>query len=202
MEQKELWPGAGLWLNLQEIKDGDFDKIEARIDEIASTSDKILWLERFLILFNEATDRALDEGYGHLDVRALMTPIGDSIQRFINARTTFKYRVWSRLETLKSLHEVEVREEETKRDEQEDDQTSGKWTNEHAAVALYALRKCRAAALVERRLGGVVCGRAIRVYLDLSGIGGMRHSSQQRYAAGRNIIAAVMSSSYPTRPAS
>ncbi len=108
-----------------------------------------------MILFDEATDRTLDKRYGHMDVRVVMTPFGSQIQDFINARTTFKYRVWSKLETLKSLREVERREEETrahhaKWDEQEadDDPAPGKWTNEQAAIAIHAL--LRVAGLPEK----------------------------------------------------
>src|SRR5688572_22279556 len=107
MEQKELWPGAGLWLNLKNIADGDFDKIEARLDEIASTSDKILWLEKFLILFNEATDIYINERFGHMDILVLATPFRNEIQQAIAERETFQNRVRSKLETLKSWLKTE-----------------------------------------------------------------------------------------------
>lgn len=151
MEQKELWPGAGLWLNLKNIADGDFDKIEARLDEIASTSDKILWLEKFLILFNEATDIYINERFGHMDILVLATPFRNEIQRAIAERETFQNRVRSKLETLKSWLKTESKEEhraKQSKEEIEADQALGKWTNEQAAIAIYAL--LRAAGLPEK----------------------------------------------------
>lgn len=45
-DKKELWPGSGLYLDWENISGEDFDKVEARLEEIGDTPSKILFIER------------------------------------------------------------------------------------------------------------------------------------------------------------
>ncbi|MGH9935862.1 MAG: hypothetical protein ACREAM_06420 [Blastocatellia bacterium] len=62
-EAKEFWPGAGLWLDLDNAEYADpqavMTKVGRRLEELASTSERLLWLERFKIEFKDLRLRAV-----------------------------------------------------------------------------------------------------------------------------------------------
>jgi len=60
MEQKELWPDAGLWLDFSSIETDAFDLMDAigaHLDGLSTTQERILWIERFLIEYDDIIAR-------------------------------------------------------------------------------------------------------------------------------------------------
>jgi hypothetical protein len=53
-ENKELWRGAGLWLDFRNISDEDRDKVERRLSEIGELKAQIVFLKRLLETYKYA----------------------------------------------------------------------------------------------------------------------------------------------------
>ena len=51
-EQRELWPGAGLWLDFRSIADADHERVEQCINQIAGLQAKIIFLKQLLETYN------------------------------------------------------------------------------------------------------------------------------------------------------
>jgi len=145
MEQQELWPGAGMWLDfacieLQAI--GLMGAVAAHLEPM-TTHARVTWLERFLIEYPEIVSAAAlsraDELIGMDETRIYIRA---------NLIRSFEDSIRRRLEKEQSLSDLHASSEPVPPADVEDDPAQGKWTNEQAAVALYAL--LRAAGLPER----------------------------------------------------
>jgi hypothetical protein len=58
---KELWPGAGLWLDFRNIADEDRGKVEQRLSEISELKAQIIFLEKLKATYIHALDEISDD---------------------------------------------------------------------------------------------------------------------------------------------
>lgn len=164
MAEKELWPGAGLWLDVANIMAADFAAVERRLEEIGDTLAQISFLKRLEIEFTDLERRH------HANLRRtenvkeeteeVKNPVIPVIMDFMRRSVGFQTELFIKLDKLNDIREIE-REEERERSEMpalapspadseaiDDDPAEGQWTNEQKAVALYAL--LRAAGLPDK----------------------------------------------------
>jgi hypothetical protein len=144
VEQKELWPGAGLWLDVPNITADDFAKVERRLKEIGDTLAQISFLKKLEIEFRDLEERHRASLRRAENVKEeaeeMKNPV---IMDFMRRSIGFKTDVFVKLEKLIAIRKIE-REEERERREMpalapsdskgiETDLSSGKWVNEQAA---------------------------------------------------------------------
>jgi len=147
MKKKEAWPGAGIDIDLFDpaLDRSDHEKIRRHLKQLPDTAARLQWLERFFIEFE----------YQHPDWRNYRTT------RNTNRRADFAWELRKACEEEHNYWQAIAKTEAAGQPAQEtaanspapneqaaDEQAPGKWTNEQAAVALYAL--LRAADLPEK----------------------------------------------------
>jgi len=160
-ESKELWPVAGVGLNVPNITEADLTAVDRRLDELADTLARITFLKKLQIEFLDAARihhsvlfLARKEGKTEIDPKTE----SDQERVFRKRRDWLLDQVTHRLTRLKYIREIE-REEEDERARRatkamgadegvEADPVSGQWLNEQIAIALYAL--LRAAGLPDK----------------------------------------------------
>jgi hypothetical protein len=111
-QAKELWPGAGLWLDVEKISAADFfGKVERRLTEIGDTLAQIVFLKRLKI---EIDNRA---GFHFLVLRRLEQSEDTTVRvesgaasEFIKSSGAFDVLVEYRLGKLEAIRELEIEE--------------------------------------------------------------------------------------------
>jgi len=117
-EAKELWPGAGLWLDAPNIKGDDFELVvEPRLRDVGDTPAQIAFLKRLRLEFNSAADMhkltlCRAENVWDKTAEKENAVIGD----FERRREAFGLRITFKLHRLEKILEIEREEQRNRRD--------------------------------------------------------------------------------------
>jgi hypothetical protein len=60
-EKKELWPGAGIYLEFIDISDEDFEKVEQRLSELDGLGQKIIFMNQLLATYGYGLEGVMQE---------------------------------------------------------------------------------------------------------------------------------------------
>src|SRR5262245_19278374 len=119
-EEKELWPGAGLYLDFRKYEDEDFDKVEQRLKELNKTSRQIDFLEllwgHYIYALGEikeelselSKNRYASDGT-HLTAEQTKRRTDLAAQGFTERGNRFEAKLKRRLNLLKSTYKIEKR---------------------------------------------------------------------------------------------
>src|SRR5262249_28908088 len=145
----EVWPGAGYGLDWEKIKGDDFDVVERRLKGIDGRGDQISHLLTLAQYFEYETKKVLYR----IHEREPEPSCSSKKIRYQAKARLFRERLDRKLEQLRKLQEIEEgtsraiepepkaadsRGAETEA-EIEDEPAGEQWSNEKAAIALYAL---------------------------------------------------------------
>jgi hypothetical protein len=155
---KELWPGAGLWLDWRKITGDDFDKkVEPHLAKVGDTAAQIIFLKTLWTHFNHGSEQVRNQIKNRRTYPPSIFSDDHAIANYGADCREFAKKFQSKFAQLKELERIEsedkrrvatLQKKENVADAKDEPAGPG-WNNDVAAIALYAL--LRMAGLPEDR---------------------------------------------------
>jgi len=156
-KKKELWPGAGLWLDFRRVSDKSVKKIQQRLDQIKDLQSKIFFLKRLLETYKYAVIGIIDDlkkqseklHYQYAVIERVPTESAHArarensgLNEFVRRGEKFETHLAKKLKYLEGMLDIEQEERPANQPAQEieEDEPDGPgWNAPEIGLALYAL---------------------------------------------------------------